>query len=302
MSIERKFKMALDETRLLMLGTQILFGFEFNAVFQEGFKELPQSTRMLDAVALLLIALSMTLLIAPSAQHRLAEYGQITRRVRHAVTTFAGWALLPFACALGLALYIVLAKPFGAGIAAAAGAFFTALALVFWFGLAFAYRSFILRRSTHMSEKDLDKPTPLDARIEQMLTESRIIIPGAQALMGFQLIAVLSKTFVELPAASQIVHALSLGANAVALVLLIAPAAFHRIAFHGAETERFFRLGSGLVTTALLPLALGISGDIYVAVARIANESAVGAAAAAGSLLLFLIFWYVQPLRLRARR
>ena len=153
-----------------------------------------------------------------------------------------------------------------------------------------------------MNGNDPDKPTPLEARIEQMLTESRIIIPGAQALMGFQLIAMLSKSFDELPHLSQIIHALALGADAVALVLLIAPAAFHRLAFHGADTERFFRLGSALVTAALLPLALGISGDIYVALARIAKESAIGAAAATLSLILFLAFWYVQPLMLRHRK
>ena len=301
MSTVRKFKTALDETRLLMLGAQILFGFEFNAVFQEGFKELPQSSRMLDGIALLLMALSIGLLIAPSARHRLTENGQITAQLRRSITRFAGWALLPLAGSLGLALYIVLAKTFGFWIASAAGAFFTALALVFWFGLEFAYRKFALGRSTKMNGHDPDKPTPLEARIEQMLTESRIIIPGAQALMGFQLIAMLSKTFDELPHVSQIIHALALGTDAVALVILIAPAAFHRLAFNGADTERFFRLGSALVTAALLPLALGISGDIYVAVARIAKASVIGAAAAALFLILFLALWYVQPLMLRHR-
>ena len=302
MSIEHRFKTALDETRLLMLGAQILFGFEFHAVFQEGFDELPRSSRMLDGVALLLIALSIGLLITPSARHRLTENGQITKRLRRCITSFAGWALLPTAASLGLALYIVLAKSFGDGIGVAAGVFFTTLALVFWFGLEFGYRRFVLGAETMVNEKDQDKPTPLQARIEQMLTESRIIIPGAQALMGFQLIAVLSKSFGELPFSSQVVHALALGADAVALVLLMAPAAFHRIAFHGADTEQFFRLGSGLVTTALLPVALGISGDIYVAGARIAGTSWIGAGAAALSLILFLALWYVQPLMLRQAR
>jgi hypothetical protein len=37
MSTERKFKIALDETRLLMLGSQIFFGFQFNGIFQSAF-------------------------------------------------------------------------------------------------------------------------------------------------------------------------------------------------------------------------------------------------------------------------
>ena len=44
-----------------------------------------------------------------------------------------------------------------------------------------------------------------------------------------------------------------------------------------------------LVTAALLPLALGISGDIYVAVARIANQTAIGAAAAVTGIIVLAV-------------
>ena len=40
MSLSKKVKTALDETRLLMLGAQVLFGFELNGVFQEEFANL----------------------------------------------------------------------------------------------------------------------------------------------------------------------------------------------------------------------------------------------------------------------
>ena len=35
MDIESRLKTALDESRLLILGAQVLFGFQFEAVFQE---------------------------------------------------------------------------------------------------------------------------------------------------------------------------------------------------------------------------------------------------------------------------
>jgi hypothetical protein len=302
MSIERKFDMALGETRLLMMGAQILFGFQFNLVFHEGFESLPQSSRWIDALALVLIAVSMTLLIAPSAQHRLTYEGQITARLSRGITVFAGAALFPFACALGLDVYIALARIFGPPGGVLAGVFFALLALLFWYVLEFGYRRVLRRDRANMRNHDHGGKTSLEARIEQMLTESRIVIPGAQALLGFQLIAILSKTFAALPMSSQIIHALSLAADTVALILLVAPAAFHRITFHGQDSERFFRLGSALVTAALLPLSLGISGDIYVAVAHIAKAAAIGAAAAILSLILFLTFWYVQPLILRTHR
>jgi hypothetical protein len=35
MQLERQLKIALDESRLLILGAQVLFGFQFNGIFQE---------------------------------------------------------------------------------------------------------------------------------------------------------------------------------------------------------------------------------------------------------------------------
>jgi uncharacterized protein DUF6328 len=45
---------ALDETRLLILGAQILFGFHLNAAFQAGFSRLSDGTHLLYAGDLLL--------------------------------------------------------------------------------------------------------------------------------------------------------------------------------------------------------------------------------------------------------
>ena len=61
-------------------------------------------------------------------------------------------------------------------------------------------------------------PTPLHVKIEQMLTEARVILPGAQALFGFQLAIVLTQSFETLPELSRLVHAVSLGLVAFAVM------------------------------------------------------------------------------------
>jgi hypothetical protein len=43
-----------------------------------------------------------------------------------------------------------------------------------------------------------------------MLTEARVIIPGAQALFGFQLVAMLTTGFERLPEHAKLVHAAAL--------------------------------------------------------------------------------------------
>jgi hypothetical protein len=83
---------------------------------------------------------------------------------------------------------------------------------------------------------------------------------------------------------------------AFAIVLLMAPAALHRITFRGEVAREFIRTGSLLVVAAPAPLALGISMDTYVAAHR-ALETDQGALWLAG-LTAFVLFglWYAFPL------
>ena len=60
-----------------------------------------------------------------------------------------------------------------------------------------------------------------------------MILPGVQALLGFKLIVTLHRSFEELAASSRLIHIVSLCAVALAVVLLMTPAALHRITFAG---------------------------------------------------------------------
>src|SRR3954464_11789215 len=102
MQLERQRKIALDEIRLLILGAQVLFGFQFNGVFQQQFEKLPFLSRVFVAAGLPLIMIAVALLIAPSMQHRIVERGQESKRVLALATLCTGLALLPVALALAL--------------------------------------------------------------------------------------------------------------------------------------------------------------------------------------------------------
>src|SRR5436305_10806179 len=141
--------------------------------------------------------------------------------------------------------------------------------------------------------------TPLATKIEQMLPEARVIIPGCQALLGFQLIVMLTHGFDELPPGAKIMHAAALCLVTVATILLMTPAALHRQSFGGEDSESFLRLGSAFVIAASLPLALGIAADVYVVFLKITHSVAATLAAALASLLPMLLLWYVYPMWLR---
>jgi uncharacterized protein DUF6328 len=298
MALKDKVKTALDETRLLILGSQILFGFQLNGMFQDAFEQISTAGRGLNALGYFLMAITVGLLIAPSMQHRLVEEGQDTQRLHGATTVFAALALVPFAPSLGITFYIVLERHVGAALAAAAGAAFAAVALFFWFGI---------ERMIEQPEKKMDTDedegkTPLHTRIEQMLTESRVLIPGAQAILGFQFAVMLSKSFDQLPPSAHVVHVVALMLIAFTVILLMTPAAIHRITFGGEDSERFHTIGTRLIVAAAVPLGLGISLELFVALVRATQSPTLGIAGACAIAALFAGLWFVQPLILRARR
>jgi hypothetical protein len=298
MSLTHKVKTALDENRLLILGAQVLFGFQLQGVFQEEFAALPDFDRELDAIALGLLALTLALLIAPSMQHRIVEAGADTVRIHGVAGLFAGAALLPLGVSLGLDIFIVFDHLFGASVAMVAGGFFCGLAALLWYGIGLVLRYSLKVAPMHEAEK----PTPLSTQIEQLLTEARVIVPGGQALLGFQLVVTFTRAFGELPTALRMLHVAALCCVALAVVLLMTPAALHRTAFRGQDTQDFLYLGSAFVLAAPAALALGLAADMDVAIAKATGAEEWAMVVSGISLMVLIGLWYVMPLMLRLHR
>jgi Family of unknown function (DUF6328) len=130
----------LDETRLLILGGQILFGFHLNATFQQAFMELPISSRWLHGFSFVAMAAMIGLLIAPSMQHRIVDGGQSNERIVQSSAWFAAVALPPFAFSLGADIFIVTDLHLGSVFGPLLGMGFTIVALVAWYAAPLARR------------------------------------------------------------------------------------------------------------------------------------------------------------------
>jgi len=299
MTFERKFKLAINDSRLVILGAQVLFGFQFNGVFQELFRELPALSRGLACSGLILLMLTIGCLIAPSMQHRVVERGQDTERVLGMITVFAGLALVPLSVALAFDLFVAVGWAMGQTFGSIVGGAFFVVAASCWFGMQFLIRA---KKRPAVTKGDNPKPTPIEAKVDQLLTEARVIIPGAQALLGFQLSVTLMRAFQELPESAKIVHIAALCCIALTIILLMAPASLHRISFAGEDDPAFLKIGSLLVIAAPLPLALGISLDTYVAAGRAVDSQTVAITLAAISSVALLGLWYVYPVGCRLAR
>lgn len=296
MAIEDKLKTALDESRLLILGAQVLFGFQFEAVFQELFSGIPTASRYVHCAGLVLLLISVGLLIAPSLFHQIVFAGESRPGAARIASVLAATSLLPLTLGLGAATFVTFEQLFNRSIGIAAGASFTAIALGLLYGLGFAFRQ---ERKESMAQEHTS--TSLKSRIEQMLTEARVIIPGAQALLGFQLIAVLTRAFTELPPVFKYIHVVGLSAVALSVTLLMTPAALHRIGFHGEDNPRFFQIGSLLVVAGSIPLAVGIASDVAVVFFKAVESAGIAMASGVASLTVLLGLWLGYPLLVAGR-
>ena len=305
-----KVSYALEEARVLVLGAQLLVGFQFFSVFQTGFDALPLPSQVLKLAGLGLMLVAVGLIVSPSAYHRLVERGEDTREFHRYTSRLMAFALLPFALGLGIDLYVTTQKVVGWKAGVAAGLFGTLVAASFWYVLEFYKRR---ERAGEVaapgrSEMDAEREEGRDERkrlsdkIRHVLTECIVVLPGAQALLGFQFIVVLTEGFDGLPASSKYVHLASLGLNALTVVLLMTPAAYHRLVERGEETEHFHRFASRMLVAALVPLALALAGDVYVVVRKVTDSQLVSVVAGLVILAIFWELWFGLTLYRRTQR
>ena len=136
----------------------------------------------------------------------------------------------------------------------------------------------------------------LSDAVTHLLEECRMILPGLQALLGFQLIAVFSAAFEDrLSPGEQRIHLLALALLAIAGALVMAPAAYHRQTRPRQVSEHFLLLSGRLLLIALVPLMLGIALDFYL-IARVILGEVFLRLALASCLVVFVSgLWFVFP-------
>jgi len=293
--LKDKIQNALDEARMLVLGSQVLLGFQYRSVFEPGFAKLLLSSQYLKVLALGLMLITIGLLLAPGAYHRLVEEGEDTHAQHRFTTRMMNYALLPFSIALGLDVYISIERTLSQTFALIIGLGATLVALFFWYGLEFKRRGERepeIREEQAMSKKEEGDGAKLTDKIKHVLTECRVVLPGAQALLGFQFVTTLMEAFEKLPASSKYIHLMSLALVALSTILLMTPAAYHRIVERGEETKHFHRFASRVLVAAMIPLALGISGDLFVVVRKVTESTTSAIASAVVSLMLFYGLWF----------
>lgn len=279
----------LNESRMLLLGGQVMLGFSYRICFEQSFDRIPAAARLAELSGLGIMTAGLGWLLWPAAFHQITEHGRETESIHQFTTRVLDWGLLPFAAGLALSLYpasSVLHMPHAAWIGACAGIF----AIALWYG------SFLQRGPAPPSESrenpEPEKQSELSSRIKKLLIEYRMALPGAQAFLGFQFSVVFMQAFDNLQRSSQVIHFFSLLATTVSIIFLIAPAAYHRLAERGRDTEHFYRVANRLLLIALVFLAPGMAGDLYVVMRKITGSLQLSSWISGALLLVFYFLWF----------
>jgi hypothetical protein len=147
-----------------------------------------------------------------------------------------------------------------------------------------------------------EQPEKLEDTVSHLLEEGRMLLPGIQALFGFQLIAVFNQVFRELSTGERLMHLGAITCAAICIALVLAPAAYHRMAEPRTISERFVRYSSLLFIVTMALLMAAICLDIHLIARLTGCSTGWSAALAAGLLALFLILWFAVPWCLCIRR
>jgi hypothetical protein len=144
------------------------------------------------------------------------------------------------------------------------------------------------------AEKQIHRET-LEEEATHTTDEARMLLPGVQAVLGFQLVAVTNQRFTLFTSVEQALYLAAFLLLALAMGLIMAPAAYHRQVERGKVTRRFVDLASMLLTAAMLPLIVGVCLDAYLIARLILDERTMPAIVAGIVAIVLAGLWYGLP-------
>ena len=297
-SLGERVHEALEEGRTLILGAEIILGLLFRSVFEPGYETLPRFSQYVIMTALAFIVGAFSLLTWPVAYHRIVEDGHDHPRLHKFLIAVTRPALPLFGMSMALTLFVATQMIAGVTAGIVAGSSL----LVGGFYLRHAFGAPHPKSARHTTNKQTTEKTDLDARVSNVLTELKMVLPGAQALLGFQFITMLLEGFESQPRSAKLVHLASLLATALSVTLLLSPAAHHRIVEEGENTEEFLHFASRMLLAAMATLALGISGDFSIVVLKITTSTLLAAIGGVGVLIATYGLWFGFTLYRRFNR
>lgn len=131
--------------------------------------------------------------------------------------------------------------------------------------------------------------------LTELLSETHILLPGTEIFLGFLTTLPFTDRFDRLSGTEHDVFAFAYFATLCSFVLMVAPAAYHRVARPIEDKERFKVFATRMLVAGLVPISLAAVLSTFLVTsmvlgARYALWGAVGTAAMVG------VLWWTVPL------
>ncbi len=140
----------------------------------------------------------------------------------------------------------------------------------------------------------------VDRELVEMLNGLRVILPGVQVLFAFLLAIPFAARFAETDAFQRDVLLVTAVASVVSIVLLIAPAAQHRILFRTTAKEELLHRANSFAIAGVSALAVALVAALLLILDFVFPRAlAVGFCSIVAALMVW--FWQIQPALHRAR-
>src|SRR3954451_13943066 len=140
----------------------------------------------------------------------------------------------------------------------------------------------------------------VDRELIELLNELRVALPGVQVLFAFLLILPFQAGFGKVDALATYVYFAGMLSAVITIVLLIAPATYHRLTMRSGtpEKEEMLFTSSKLALLGTGFLGIAVCCSLFV-VGDVLFGGAVALALALIVGVLIVGLWYVMPLRRR---
>jgi len=137
---------------------------------------------------------------------------------------------------------------------------------------------------------------PLSEAVTHLLEECRMVLPGIQALFGFQLIVVFNPAFSEkLSLTERGFHLTAIGLIVVSIAMVMAPAAYHRQRDPESVSEGFIIIATRLLLYSMFPLMLALGLEFFLIARLITNNVWLSLLLALALVSIFSTLWFLLP-------
>ena len=131
----------------------------------------------------------------------------------------------------------------------------------------------------------------IDRELMELLNELRVALPGVQFLFAFLLIVPFQQKVDTITEFQRDVYFVALASAAVATVLLIAPAAQHRVLFRQQDKEGLLRRSNRSAIAGLVALGVSICASLLMVIDVLFSLTL--AWVTSGVLAALLVWWWV---------